>query len=199
MTVKYLENQFTSHDPCDENHERWVETRVQALLTSVDNTPLGKVRPCDIHKLVNSLKLRKVSGLDGIPNECLRHFPRRPLVHLTHLLNHCLWLSHFPKPLKQAKVITLPKQSKDPKFPQNLHPFSLLCTTGKLFEKVILKIVQRHTEERGLLNASQFGFCAHHSTTLQHMRLTDHITLNSNNNLSTAVVFLDIGKVSDTT
>jgi hypothetical protein len=32
-----------------------------------------------------------------------------------------------------------------------------LSPTGKLFEKVFLKIVQRHTEERGLLNASQFG------------------------------------------
>jgi hypothetical protein len=34
---------------------------------------MEKVRPCDIHKLVNSLKLRKACGLDGIPNECLRH------------------------------------------------------------------------------------------------------------------------------
>jgi hypothetical protein len=59
-------------------------TRVQALLTSVDDTELGKVRPCDIQKLAHSLKLRKVCGLDGIPNECLRHLPRRPLVHLTH-------------------------------------------------------------------------------------------------------------------
>jgi hypothetical protein len=73
-----LENQFTSHDLCDENHERQVETTVQALLSSVDGTPLGKVRPCDIHKLVNSLKLRKACGLYGIRNECLRHLPRRP-------------------------------------------------------------------------------------------------------------------------
>jgi hypothetical protein len=48
-----LENRFTSHDLCDENHERRVETRVQALLASVDNTPLGKVRSCDMRKLIN--------------------------------------------------------------------------------------------------------------------------------------------------
>jgi hypothetical protein len=65
--------------------------------------------------------------------------------------------------------------------------------------KVILKTVQRHTEERGLLNASQFGFRARHSTTPHCMRLTDHITLNFNNNISTAAVFLDIGKAFDTT
>jgi hypothetical protein len=29
------------------------------------------------------LKLRKACGFDGIPDKCLRHLPRRPLVHLT--------------------------------------------------------------------------------------------------------------------
>jgi hypothetical protein len=54
-TADCLENQFTSHDLCNENHERRVETRVQVLLASVDDIspPLGKVRPCDISKLLN--------------------------------------------------------------------------------------------------------------------------------------------------
>jgi hypothetical protein len=69
---------------------------------------------------------------------------------------------------------------------------------GKLFEKVILKIVQRHIGKKGLLNAGQFGFCARHSMTLQCMRLTDHMTLNFNN-MSMAAVFLDIEKAFDTT
>jgi hypothetical protein len=101
-----LENQFSSHDLCDENHEREVGTTVQALLASVDGTPFGKVRPCDTHKLANSLKLRKACDLDGIPNECLRHLPKRSLVYLTHLFNHCLLLYNFPKPWKEAKIIT---------------------------------------------------------------------------------------------
>jgi hypothetical protein len=65
--------------------------------------------------------------------------------------------------------------------------------------KVILKIVRRHDEERGVLNASQFGFRARLSTTLQCMRLTDHVTLNCNNNMSTAAVLLDIEKAFGTT
>jgi hypothetical protein len=187
------------HELCDENHERRVEARVQTLLEDVDNSPPQRIRPYDFQKLINYLKLRKDCGIDGIPNECFRHLPRRPLVHLTHLLNLGLRLSHFPSPWKEAKVITLPKPSKDPKFPQNLRPISLLSTTGKLFEKVILKIVQKHTEERCLLNAGQFGFRARHSTTLQYMRLTDHVTLNFNNKMSTAALFLDIEKAFETT
>jgi hypothetical protein len=148
---------------------------VETIPTSVDNTLLEKVRPCDIQELANSLKLRKVCGLDGIPNKWLGHLPRRPLVHLT-FFNYHLRLSHFSKHWKEAKVITLPKLCKDPKFPKNLRPISLLFTTGKPFEIVTLKIVQRHIEERGLLNGSQFGVRAHNSTTLQCMRLVDHVT-----------------------
>jgi hypothetical protein len=164
-----------------------VKTTVEALLASVDGTPLGKVRLRGIQKLVNSLKLRMNCGLDGIPNEFLRHLPRRPLVYLTHLFDHCLRLSHFPSHWKEAKVVTLPILGKDPKFSQHLRLISLWSLTRKLFEKVILKIFLRHIVERGLLNASQFGFLARHC-------LTDHLTLNFNNDMSTAAVFLYIEK-----
>jgi hypothetical protein len=97
-----------------------------------------------------------------------------------------------------VKVIALPKPGKDPKFHQNLHQISLLSTTGKLFEKVILKIIKRHIEGRNLINASQFGFHEHHSTTMQCIRLADHVTLSFNNKMSTAAVFLDIEKAFDT-
>jgi hypothetical protein len=42
-------------------------------------------------------------------------------------------------------------------------------------------------------------FRARHSTTLQCMRLAGHVTLNFNNKMSTATVFLDIEKTFDTT
>jgi hypothetical protein len=176
-----------------------VEARAQALPEAVDNNPLERIRSCDLQKLINSRKLRKVRGIDGIPNACLKHLQRRPLVYLTHLINNCIRLSHFITSWKEAKVITLPTPGKDPKFTQNLRPISLLSTTGKLFEKDILKIFQRHTEEKDLLNASQFSFRARHSTTLQCMRLTDHVSLNFNSKMSTAAVFLDIEKAFNKT
>jgi hypothetical protein len=93
----------------------------------------------------------------------------------------------------------LPKPGKDSKFPLNLRPISLLSSTGNVFEKVILEIIKWHIEERNLLNASQFGFRARHSTTLQCMRLADHVTLYFNNNMSTAAVSLDYEKAFYTT
>jgi hypothetical protein len=37
MIADCLENQFTPHDLCDDNHERQVEAKVQALLETADS------------------------------------------------------------------------------------------------------------------------------------------------------------------
>jgi hypothetical protein len=65
-------------------------------------------------------------------------------VRLTYLLNHFLRFGHFLAPWKEAKIITLPKPGKDPKFPQNFRPISLLSTTGKLFETDFKKNRKTH-------------------------------------------------------
>jgi hypothetical protein len=44
VIANYLENLFTPHKMCDTHHERRVEARVQALLTSVDETKF-KINP----------------------------------------------------------------------------------------------------------------------------------------------------------
>jgi hypothetical protein len=73
-------------------------------------------RLCDVITEIKSLKLAMANGFGGISNQYLRHFPRWPIVHVTRLFSHCLQLGHFPAPWKEAKIITLTKPDKDPKF-----------------------------------------------------------------------------------
>jgi hypothetical protein len=75
-TADCLENQFTHHDLCDENHERREEARVQIPLEAADSKTPKRIKPCDLQKLVSSLKFRKSCGIDGNPNKCLRYLPR---------------------------------------------------------------------------------------------------------------------------
>jgi hypothetical protein len=56
----------------------------------------------------------------------------------------------------------------------------------------------KHAEERNLLNASQLGFRAHHSTTIRCIGLTDHVTLNFDGNISAAAIFLNVENAFDT-
>jgi hypothetical protein len=148
----------------------WQKSLSLTLWTHITSQPFSTCwRPCDIHQLGISLKLRKACWLDDIPKECLRYLLRRPLVHLTYLFNHCLRLSHFP---------------------------NLLSTTGKLFEKVTLTIFQRHIGERGLLNASQFRFRA---VTTRHFNVWGLRTMSPYISTIITIIFLDIENAFDTT
>jgi hypothetical protein len=61
-----------------------VEARSRSSAGSCKQAP-ERIRPRDLQKLINSLKLKKAYGIDA-PNECLRHLPRKPLVPLTHFI-----------------------------------------------------------------------------------------------------------------
>jgi hypothetical protein len=107
------------------------------LLEAEVNDLPDTMRPCDLQKLINSLKLKKACGIDGISKESFRHQP-------TGSFNPF-------------------DSSKDSKFPKKLRPISLLPSRDKVFKNVILEIVQRHIRGRNLLNAIQFGFHERHS------------------------------------
>jgi hypothetical protein len=79
---------------------------------------------------------------------------------------------------------------RNPARTQNLRPISLLSTTGKLFEKVILKTVQGTLKKEACLMPLT-------ARQLHCMRLTEHVTLNFNNNMSTDAVLLSIEKASN--
>jgi hypothetical protein len=96
-----------------------VGAQVEAPLANVDEGSPVNFRPCDVSKEIQSLKLGKACGFDDIPNDYLRHLPRRPVMLLTHLFNHFLRLCHFPAPWNEKKIITLPTPGKTPQISQN--------------------------------------------------------------------------------
>jgi hypothetical protein len=57
-----------------------VEAQVEALLAIIDEDIPVNFQPYDISKEI-SLKLGMAYGFHAIPNECLRHLPRRPLMN----------------------------------------------------------------------------------------------------------------------
>lgn len=147
--------------------------RGQALFEAVNNDPPPqRIWPCVLQKIIN----------------CLNWEANPPKWPLTHSINDSIMLSHFPVSWKVAKVTALPEQER-----------ILLSTNGKLFEKFILKMAQRQIERRTLLNWSQFSFHVHHSMILQSVRLMGYVTLNFNNRMSMAAVFLNTEKAFDIT
>ena len=114
---------------------------------------------------------------------------------MTKIFNISLLLKHFPEYFKKAHIVTIPKPKKNPIFPQNYRPISLLNHIGKIHERLILKRLQTHTER--IIPETQFGFRSDHSTTLQLLRLTDDITSGFINRQHTTAVFFDTKRAYD--
>jgi hypothetical protein len=119
--------------------------------------------------------VKKAPGPDNIPNKALKLLPDKVVVALTTIINASLRLCHFPSRWKKANVIFIPKPGKDPKFPQNHRPISLLSSIGKVLEKVILTRLVRATNENRVLPDEQFGFRPQHSTSDQLIHVIEFI------------------------
>ena len=110
---------------------------------------------------------------------------------LTYFYNICIDKHIFPKLLKEAKVIPLPK-TKDPTQPQNLRPISLLPILSKPLERHIHKHLYEHLHRHNLINQYQSGFRPKHHTALVNLMDTWLTAINENELIGT--VYLDFKK-----
>lgn len=106
-----------------------------------------------------------------------------------------LW--HFPKPLKHATIITIPKPGKDQRFQQNYRPIGLLNTVNKITEMALIHILTRVALSSKILPNEQFCFRTGHSTTDQLLRVVEFISGEFNMIKSASMVVIDVSKTFD--
>ncbi|GBP24353.1 RNA-directed DNA polymerase from mobile element jockey [Eumeta japonica] len=92
-----------------------------------------------------------------------------------------------------GKIITIPKAGKDPQKLENIRPITLLFHVVKTFERDLL------TKLRLFLTPRQehYGFHIGHSTTLQLIRVLQHLAFERNCERYTVVILLEIKKAFD--
>ena len=100
---------------------------------------------------------------------------------------------------KIAEVVLFPKHGKDPKFPQNRRPISLLSYLGKIYEKTILERMKKSIFTNALISNEQFGFMLGCSTTHRLIRLMEYVISGFKRKMITVSVILDINEAYDST
>lgn len=155
------------------------------------------VSPQEIKTLIKNLPSRKAPGPDTINNLILKNLPRKTIIHLMHIFNAIITLQHFPKAWKHANIIVFPKPGKDQTLINSYRPISLLCSMGKLAEKLFLRRLSKTIDELHSLPPEQFGFRPEHNTTLAVAKVAQDASLAFNSKHSTAILLLDIEKAFD--
>lgn len=156
---------------------------------------MTRVEEEEVRAAIRAAKPDKAPGLDGIRGRALRFAPPAVITSIAALFSAIIATGYYPREWKTAKIVCFPKPGKDPLFPQNYRPISLLAVLSKAFERVLLSRIRPFLE--GDIRPEQFGFRTGHSTTGQVARLVSCVADGFNRKMVTATVFLDISKAFD--
>ncbi|GFX36234.1 probable RNA-directed DNA polymerase from transposon X-element [Trichonephila clavipes] len=181
---------------CDDKFEE-VENVVSNYFDNFTTSTPPLTSPNEFRGIIKKLQNRKAAVPDQIPNIALKYLTLNAITHLTKIYNQCLIKNPFPTLWKKVNVVMFPKPNQDHKFIQNYRPISLLSTTVKVFERIILKRIQTHCKAIDCIPPEQYGFREGYSTLHQLIRVTNIINEGFANKFYTVGVFLDVKRVFD--
>ena len=150
----------------------------------------------EVRNSLKKLKNEKAPGIYGIKNKLLKTIIEEITPPLTELFNDCMNNSYFPKKLKIAKIIMIPKIKNTRKIKEH-RPISLLPTIGKILEQLIANKINSWAEANNKFNNEQSGFRKQRST-VDHLFqfVQDHQT-SKNKKRRMHAVFVDFEKAFD--
>ena len=151
----------------------------------------------EILKIISKFDKNKSPGHDGIGNLIVKRVANELTKPLAAIFNLSLSTGKVPNQLKIAKVIPIYKKDDDELF-SNYRPVSVLPCFSKILERLIFDRCIEFIDKNNILNDKQYGFRAHHSTSMAIMQLVDKIANVVENHETTIGVYLDLSKAFHT-
>ena len=155
----------------------------------------GPTSPHQVNYIIQHLKNKK-GGISNIPASILKSTSDIWSPILSELINKSILAGTFPKCLKNAKVIPIPKDG-DKLEMCNYRPISLLPIFCKIFEKVLHFQLTNYFEAKCIISNAQYGFRTGKSTIQAITNQLIYIYKNMNENYNVFSLFLDFKKAFD--
>jgi hypothetical protein len=115
------------------------DPEINRLLASIPNTN-HKPNILTFHEVqdgITTLNNKKSPGPDLVTPKMLKELPRKGLISLLYIFNGILRTQYWPKALKPAEIIVIPKPGKDSQDPTSYRPISLLPIISKILERLL--------------------------------------------------------------
>ena len=155
-----------------------------------------KINSMLVERKLQSLKVDKCPGLDGIHPKMLFELRKEISEPLSNIFNRSLEESVVPTEWKDAGVTPLFKKGKKSDV-QNYRPVSLTCLVCKLLESIIKDVIMAHLVRYELIRDSQHGFTKGRSCLTNLLEFFEEVTLNLDEGRPFDVIYLDFSKAFD--
>ena len=155
----------------------------------------GPTTPQQVDYIIKHLKNKK-GGISNIPACILKSTSDIISPMICKLINNSIMSGTFPKCLKTANVIPIPKDG-DKLEMSNYRPISLLPIFCKIFEKVLHFQLTNYLESKNIISNFQYGFRTGKSTIQAITNQLNYIYKNMNENNNVFSLFLDFKKAFD--
>lgn len=156
---------------------------------AVHNFPRVSVLEMD---KISTLPVNKAPVPDGLTMGIIKeaYYSNKDLC--VDIFNECMELGYFPLAWKEAKIVLIPKEGKNPQKVSSYRPICLLSTWGKLLDKIITQRLQFELENNAKLSFNQFGFRRNKSTLSALDEFMIYIKESKRQNMITLALAFDI-------
>ena len=177
--------------------EAMVELECQSYFND-DECMKSPITVNEVRNICNSLKCKKAPGWDGVTSEQLHYGGENLLKCLTWLFNKITLYEFIPCHFKRGIIIPIPKGNKDKQFQDNYRGITLIPVLAKLYEKCIMKRLDKSDQLKDVINILQGVTKARcsslHVAWLVKEVISYHVEMGSN----LYIGLLDIRKAYDT-
>jgi len=169
-----------------------------AMIVPLQNTfVFADITISEVEDTIKNLNNRKSSGVDDIHAKFVTCFYKLLAPVLTQLFNTSVNRGEFPKDMKIAKIIPIPKTKTNLNITSNYRPIALLSIFSKIFEKIMTKKLTAFFTKYNVFYEHQYGFRSHYSTKLALIESVNEIRKNLDDGKIVAGIYLDLAKAFD--
>ena len=145
-------------------------------ITHITNNRLEtvKIEENDIIEIIRKLNPKKAHGVDEISIAILKMCPHEIAVPLKMIYTKAIDSGQYPHLWKKANVQPVHKKNIR-QLVENYRPISLLCISGKIFEKLMFDSMYLFFNSNSLISVNQFGFRPGDSAINQLLSITSEI------------------------
>lgn len=153
------------------------------------------VSEADVYRAIMNIRSNAI-GEDGLSIRFLKIIIQFVLGPLTHIFNHCITSSTFPKQWKVGRVIPVAKVSC-PRSSNDYRPISILPVLAKVFETLMSKQINEYLDQNHLMSPLQSGFRIAHSCNTAALKVLEDLRPEYDKGNISLMCMLDFSKAFD--